>query len=124
MTDQTARERAAERTQPPNSILMASPKGGIVACLVDDVGRVVGAVWMAADRTSVPRAGIVNVPDPDGPFQQVWGLRTLEQRRNDSVDAAEWLAEQRAATVGQYQLREVVSYPDLDAVRRVTGLLP
>lgn len=115
--------RAQDWTAPPTSLMIADP-GQVWWAPVYRNGHLVGAVWMA-EQEMIPRAGIVNVPNPDGAFQDDLGEVTLRMRRATDMDPVDWLAhlaQTRTGQGGKVLVGEPQHAPTLDMVRRTVGL--
>jgi hypothetical protein len=116
--------RADEWTSPPTEIQLPESRFTMWWAPVTRDGQLIGAVWMADDVTRVPRAGLVNVQSPDGPFQDEFGAITLSLRSGSTIDAAEWLgylAETRDGYSGRPLVGEPTRCASLDVIRRAMG---
>lgn len=113
-------ERIADRTAPPSKLIYLDPDGPLWAAQVFLLGHLVGAIWVAESGRSIPRAGIVNVPDPSLEFQRVFGEMTLRVRRDEAIDAVDWISSIASAA---FAIGRPERYLTVDGVRRLTGLI-
>lgn len=113
------------KNDPPDEYLFPDPPGTILYAAVNDAGRFAGYVWVSADGTAVPRAGIVLTSPPSAAMQDALGETSLAfSRGHADTDAGEWLAwlaETHSGMNGVMVDGEVSTARNLDAVRRAAG---
>ena len=118
-TNGLADDDRSDRYPPPQFIRTPNPAGRIAYAEVLENSEPVGVIWMAENKSAIPRAGIILTTINSSQFQNELGMHSLNYSRNNAVNATEWIELITATRDGQSGLAAGNEgyAPDLDTLR-------
>ena len=118
--DEDRPEDRSQKYGPPQTIQYPAVDGLLQYAEVLEDGELVGAIWMALNPATLPRAGIVLATiEGSDQFQTQLGMHSLNYSRDPEPDAVEWIEQVTAVYdgAGALSVGSEATVSDLETLR-------